>query len=193
MRLTRYLPSAWWRKRHCPREPEPWELSPQWHIANSERAMTHQSLTVHMAEVGPTREEKKFLRASALGRNHCNVTVKQALAGKRPNTPKLQHAYQGLTRKKAPTRSEDTGKNPRSCKSGISSVSRVSFRYCIVSCERLSAVQAQLHNASGLWMVEELFIQISCDFFFLNPQNWCSFVLYKGSTFLAPSLRLMGY
>lgn len=155
MRLTRYLPSAWRRKRHCPREPEPWEPSPQWCIANSGWAMTNRSLTVHIAEVGPTQE--KSLRASTLGRNHGNIIVKQALAGKQQNHHKLRYAYQGLTKQKASNLSEDTGKNPRSCSSWISSMCRVSFRYCIVSCERFSAVKEQLHNASGLWMVEELF------------------------------------
>lgn len=78
--------------------------------------------------------------------------------------------------------------------SWISPLSRASVRYPIVSLEMFSAVQGQLHNASSLWMAERLFIRALCDKGRRRKEpNWCSFVIYKGSTLLAPSSRLTGY
>lgn len=170
MRLTRYSPSAWWRKRHCPGEPEPWELSPHTDALLPGSGLWPIKVSLYISRWwDQTRKRKKSLSASMLGRHDCNKIVKQALAGsQQKNNNKLQYAYQGLTEKKGPQSfREDTGKNPRSSNSRISSVCSVSPSGTVLSAtgskERFSAVKEQLHNASSLWMVEELFIQTSCD------------------------------
>lgn len=170
MRLTRYLPSAWWRKRHCPEEPESWELSPHgdvWLTASGLWPKSH--CTFHRGGTQPGT--KPTLTASLLRRQPCNKIVEPSLAGKQQTTaPTNSNMLIRVWPRKGPQSPppqppppEHAGTSPRPGGSWISPVSRSSVRYSIVSLEMVSAVQGQLHNASGLWIAEKLFIQALCD------------------------------
>lgn len=121
MRLIRYLPSAWWRKRHCPREPESWKCSPHSDALLTGNGLWPKSHCTFHGGGTETGKEKVPKCPTMLGWHGCNKAVKQTLAGKQQTTTtiKLQKAYQDLTKKKGPSLSEDTGKNPRSCNSWI--------------------------------------------------------------------------
>lgn len=103
MRLSRYLPSAWWRKGHCPGELEPWELSPHSDALLTGSGLWPIKVSLYISQRwDQNRKRNKSLSASMLGRLHCNKIVKQAPAGKQQKNNKLQYAYQGLTKEKGP-------------------------------------------------------------------------------------------
>jgi len=163
MRLTRYLPWAWWRKRHCPEEPESWEFSPQSDVLLTVSGLWPKSHW-HFTEVGP-KQEQNLPREPACWED--STAIRYGILSGRQTTNnsynKLQYAYQGLTKKRASIFPRASWHRSQAWGSWISPVSRGSVRYSIVSLEMFSAVQGQLHNASGLWIVEQLFIQTLCD------------------------------
>lgn len=95
----------------------------------------------------------------------------------------------GLDQEKGPLCSEDTGRNPRSCDSWavFPSGSVLSAGPCSQQSRNSCTMQA-----ASEWFKSFLFRPCVIKKKKQHP-NWCSFVLHKGSTFLAPSSRLMGY
>lgn len=93
-----------------------------------------------------------------------------------------------MDQEKGPLCSEDTGRNPRSCDSWavFPSGSVLSAGPCSQQSRSSCTMQA-----ASEWFKSFLFRP--CVIKKKQHPNWCSFVLYKGSTFLAPSSRLMGY
>lgn len=161
MKLTRYLPSAWWRKRHCPEQPESWEFSPHSDVLlYCEWTMTQASLCIQRWDQNrnKTCPESQPVGKTALHEDWETFTGRHTTATTNRNM--LIRAWPRNGPQSSP---RAYWHQSQSRDSWISPLSRASVRYSIVSLEMFSAVQGQLHNAISLWMVEKLFIRALCD------------------------------